>query len=162
MVPTLSVSLRSTSTRDLLPEVFGMRVRAVEVSRATTGFASPGGRDFSLVPSGQPLFARRSGRGTNPGAERNRRVGDDPRKDRGSKGSEGHGYTRFVRALGTPPRRPMYLGGRTWSRDPRVARRGSGPRPGGRVRCSSDSRIAPGASWFSRKKKRGCSTTTTP
>jgi len=31
-----------------------MRVRAVEVSRERTGFASPGGRDFFLVPSGQP------------------------------------------------------------------------------------------------------------
>jgi hypothetical protein len=37
-----------------------MQVRAVEVSRARTGFASPGGRDFFLVPSGQPPFAGRS------------------------------------------------------------------------------------------------------
>ena len=47
-----------------------MQVRAVEVSRAPTGFASPGGRDFFLVPSGQPgLRPFVAGAGTNPDAE---------------------------------------------------------------------------------------------
>src|SRR5439155_43767 len=49
MVPTLSVSLRSTSRRDLLQVVFGTQIRAVEVSREPTGFASPGRRDLFLV-----------------------------------------------------------------------------------------------------------------
>src|SRR5262245_31792527 len=63
-------------------------------------------------------------------------------------------------ALGTT-RRPTYLGGRTQRlRSSRAGER-NGLRLGGRTPCSSVSRIAPGASWFSPKKKRGCSTTTT-
>jgi len=65
-----------------------MQVRVVEVSRQTTGFASPGGRDFFLVPSGEPgpgSFVADAG--TNPDAETNRRKEDVLATDGGSKGS---------------------------------------------------------------------------
>src|SRR6187200_365607 len=75
--------------------------------------------------------------------------------------TKGHGYTRTEGAGDDNPAPDAPRGEDGVSRSPGAGVRGNGLRPGGRTSCSSASRIAPGASWSSPKKKRGCSTTTT-